>query len=308
MAGVSNTGVASALYDPTADSENDRTKSGRTKKKTDRSRPRLGRTAILLISGLYFIGPLLGSFWFTVDSDPVSGFSLSAYSQIFSVSGLWPALQLSLLLAVATIALVFLLLIPTVIAVRLGSNRLRSVVEFVCMLPLVVPSIALTAGINILLRWGSDNLQPTPFWDTLLAIQNANFPVVLLLAYVVMALPLAFRTLDAGMRALDVRTLLEAAQNNGASRARAIFFVILPNLRGAMLNAGMLTLALVLGEFTVSSILGYTPFAVWIVNGNVNGDGTVTTAVSLVSMVLTWALLLILSVTGGRRSAAAKPA
>jgi len=40
----------------------------------------------------------------------------------------------------------------------------------------------------------------------------------------------------------------------------------------------------------------------------VNGDGTVTTAVSLVSMVLTWALLLILSVTGGRRSAAAKPA
>jgi putative spermidine/putrescine transport system permease protein len=176
------------------------------------------------------------------------------------------------------------------------------------MLPLVVPSIALTAGINILLRWGSDNLQPTPFWDTLLAIQNASFPVVLLLAYVVMALPLAFRTLDAGMRALDVRTLLEAAQNNGASRARAIFFVVLPNLRGAMLNAGMLTLALVLGEFTVSSILGYTPFAVWIVNGNAAGDGTVTTAVSLVSMVLTWALLLILSATGGRRSAAAKPA
>lgn len=259
MAGVSNAGVASALYEPTVTSKNGRTKN-RTKKKTDRSRPRLGRTAILLISGLYFIGPLLGSFVFTVDSDPVTGFSLSAYSQIFSVSGLWPSLQLSLLLAVATIALVFLLLIPTVIAVRLGSPRLRSVVEFVCMLPLVVPSIALTAGINILLRWGSDNLQPTPFWDTLLAIQNANFPVVLLLAYVVMALPLAFRTLDAGMRALDVRTLLEAAQNNGAGRARAIFFVVLPNLRGAMLNAGMLTLALVLGEFTVSSILGYTPF------------------------------------------------
>ncbi|WP_370468378.1 ABC transporter permease [Streptacidiphilus sp. P02-A3a] len=294
--------MASALEDPTVASGN-----GRARKRTDRSRPRLGRTAILLISGLYFVGPLAGSFMFTVD-DPVKGFTLSAYSQIFSVSGLWPSLQLSLLLAVATIALVFLLLIPTVIAVRLGSPRLRSVVEFVCMLPLVVPSIALTAGINILLRWGSDNLASTPFWDTLLAVQNASFPVVLLLAYVVMALPLAFRTLDAGMRALDVRTLLEAAQNNGANRTRAIFFVVLPNLRGAMLNAGMLTLALVLGEFTVSSILGYTPFAVWIVNGNVAGDGTVTTAVSLVSMVLTWAVLLILSVTGGRRSAAAKPA
>jgi putative spermidine/putrescine transport system permease protein len=292
-------GVSSALYDPTT------ARPGRTAQRRT-GRPRLGRAAILLVSGLYFIGPLVGSFVFTVD-DPVKGFTLSAYSQIFSVSGLWPALQLSLLLAVATIALVFLLLIPTVIAVRLGSPRLRSVVEFVCMLPLVVPSIALTAGINILLRWGTDNLASTPFWDTLLALQNASFPVVLLLAYVVMALPLAFRTLDAGMRALDVRTLLEAAQNNGAGRLRAIVFVVLPNLRGAMLNAGMLTLALVLGEFTVSSILGYTPFAVWIVNGNSAGDGPVTTAVSLVSMVLTWVLLLVLSVTGGRRTSAAKP-
>jgi len=298
-------GVSSTLYDPTTTEQG---RSGRRGGRSKRPRPRLGRVAILLIAGLYFIGPLAGSFMFTVDSDPVTGFSWSAYSQIFSVSGLWPALQLSLLLAAATIVLVFLLLIPTVIAIRLGTPRLRSVVEIVCMLPLVVPSIALTSGINILLRWGTDNLASTPFWDTLLAIQNAQFPVILLLAYVVMALPLAFRTLDAGMRALDVRTLLEAAQNNGAGRLRAIVFVVLPNLRGAMLNAGMLTLALVLGEFTVSSILGYTPFAVWIVNGNAAGDGPVTTAVSLVSMVLTWALLLVISVSGGRRSSAAKPA
>jgi putative spermidine/putrescine transport system permease protein len=278
-------------------------RSRRKNARSDRPRRRPGRAAIMIIAAVYFVGPLVGSFVFTVD-DPVKGFTLSAYSQIFSVSGLWPSLQLSLLLAVATIALVFLLLIPTVIAVRLGTPRLRSVVEFVCMLPLVVPSIALTSGINILLRWGTDNLASTPLWDTLLAIQNANFPVVLLLAYVVMALPLAFRTLDSGMRALDVRTLLEAAQNNGAGRLRAIVFVILPNLRGAMLNAGMLTLALVLGEFTVSSILGYTPFAVWIVNGNAAGDGPVTTAVSLVSMVLTWVVLLALSVSGRRKSAA----
>lgn len=265
-------------------------------------RPRIGRGAVMLIAAVYFIGPILCSFIFTVD-DPVKGFTLSAYSQIFSVSGLWPALQLSLLLAVATIVVVFLLLVPTVIAIRLGSPRLRSVVEFVCMLPLVVPSIALTSGINILLRWGSDNLQTTPFWDTLVFIQNASFPIILVLAYVVMALPLAFRTLDAGMRALDVRTLLEAAQNNGASRTRAIFTVVLPNLRGAMVNAGMLTLALVLGEFTVSSILGYQPFSVWIVNGNSAGDGPVTTAVSITSLVLTWVVLLALSATGRRKAA-----
>jgi putative spermidine/putrescine transport system permease protein len=267
-----------------------------------RSRPRFGRAAVLLICGLYFAVPILASILFTVD-DPVKGFNLSAYSAIFSVDGLWPALQLSLELAAATIAVVYLLLIPAVVAVRLGGPKLRTVVELACTLPLVVPAIAFTAGITSILSWGSDNLRSTPFYQTLIAIQNPSFPVILLLAYVVMALPLAFRTLDAGMRALDVRTLLEAAQNNGASRGRAIVTVILPNLRGALLNTAFLTLALVLGEFTASSLLGYVPFAVWIVNGNASGQGPVTVAVSIVSLLLTWLLLLVLSAGGGRRKA-----
>ncbi|MEY9877426.1 putative spermidine/putrescine transport system permease protein [Streptacidiphilus sp. MAP12-33] len=263
-------------------------------------RIRWGRGSVLLISALYFLVPIGATLWFTVDNSP-QGFSLDAYRQIFTVPGLWPALQLSLLLAAGTIVLVYLLLIPTVVAVRLGSPRLRTVVELTCTLPLVVPTIALTAGISDVLRWCNDNLAPTPFYATFLYAQNANFPVVLLLAYVVMALPLAFRTLDAGMRTLDVRTLLEAAQNNGASRARAIVSVILPNLRSAMLNTAFITLALVLGEFTVASILGYVPFAVWIVNGNSAGQGPVTVAVSIVSLLLTWLLLFVLSLGGDRR-------
>ncbi|MEY9849240.1 ABC transporter permease [Streptacidiphilus sp. MAP5-3] len=267
-------------------------------------RIRFGRAAVLLIAGLYFLTPMLSTLYFTVDNSP-SGFSLDAYKQIFSVPGLWPALQLSLLLAAGTIVLVYLLLVPTVVAVRLGSPRLRTVVELTCTLPLVVPSIALTAGITAVLRWCNDNLMPTPFYKTFVLAQSANFPVVLLLAYVVMALPLAYRTLDAGVRALDVRTLLEAAQNNGASRARAIVTVILPNMRSSLLNTAFITLALVLGEFTVASILGYVPFAVWIVNGNSAGQGPVTVAVSIVSLLLTWLLLLVLSAGGGRRKAGA---
>jgi putative spermidine/putrescine transport system permease protein len=266
-------------------------------------RPRFGRAAILLVCGVYFAVPILASFLFTVD-DPVHGFTLHAYSQIFEVSGLWPALQLSLELAVATIAVVYLLLIPAVVAVRLGGPRLRTLVELACTLPLVVPAIAFTAGITNVLSWGSNHFaQGSTLFQLLVDIQNPSFPVILLLAYVVMALPLAYRTLDAGMRALDVRTLLEAAQNNGAGRTRAVLTVILPNLRGALLNTAFLTLALVLGEFTVSSILGFVPFSVWIVNGNAAGQGDVTVAVSIVSLVVTWLLLLVLSAGGNRRHA-----
>lgn len=271
------------------------------------TRPRYGRAAVLLICGAYFVVPILASFLFTVD-DPVKGFTLHAYSQIFKVEGLWPALRLSLELAAATIVVVYLLLIPAVVAVRLGSPRLRTVVELTCTLPLVVPAIALTAGVTSVLSWGSNNFAVgSAGFQFFTDLQDPNFPVILLLIYVVMALPLAYRTLDAGMRALDVRTLLEAAQNNGASRARAIVSVILPNLRTALLNTAFLTLALVLGEFTASSILGFTPFAVWIVNGNSAGQGDVTVAVSIVSLVLTWLLLLVLSAADRRRAGAPTP-
>ena len=76
---------------------------------------------------------------------------------------------------------------------------------------------------------------------------------------------------------------------------------VLPNLRGALLNAAFLTLALVLGEFTVAQLLGYQPFAVWIYN--VGSDpAQMSVAVSVLSLLVTWALLLALAGVGGGRN------
>lgn len=277
------------------------------------SRPRVGRGVILVVSAAYFAVPLLAAVLYTVD-DPVKGFTLSAYTGILTAGavggilgahGFLAALLLSLELAAATIAVVLLLLVPTAIAVRLGGPRLRAVVEVLCSLPLVVPAIALAAGLTTVLKWGPEYLARTPFYQKIVALQNPSFPVVLVLAYVVMSLPLAYRALDAGLRTLDVPTLMEAAQNNGAGRIRAVTSVILPNLRGTLLGVTFLTLALVLGEFTVASILGFQPFAVWIVNGSADAQGSVTIAVSVLSLLLTWVLLLLLSAGGGRRRTSA---
>lgn len=267
-----------------------------------RPRPRYWRGGVALVGGLYFLGPLLASVIFTVDV-PGQGFTLDAYTGILGADGFLTSLRLTLELAVATIAVVFLLLVPAMIATRLVAPRLHTLVEIVCSLPLVVPSVALTAGFVSVLRWGPAKLSRTPFYETILQIQNPSFPVVLILAYVLMALPLAYRTLDAGLRALDLATLVEAARNCGASTARAVLLVVLPNLRGALLNTAFLTLALVLGEYTAASILGFTPFAVWIV-GVGGSQAQLSVAVSVLSLVLTWLLLLVLSAGGGRRGAA----
>jgi putative spermidine/putrescine transport system permease protein len=266
---------------------------------TARTRP--WRAVILACSAVYFLLPLAASVVFTVDV-PGKGLNADAYQQIFGTAGFVSSLRLSLELAVATIAIVLLLMVPAMVALRLRAPRLRPLVEVVCSLPLVVPPIAFVAGIGTVLRWGPDHLATTPFFQTFVAIQNPSFPVVLVLAYTVMALPFVYRALDAGLRAMDVRTLVEAARSCGAGWPQALVRVVLPNLRRSVLNASFLTLALVLGEFTVAQLLGFRPFAVWIVG--VSGEqAQLSVAVSVLSLLLTWVLLLVLASFSGGRAA-----
>jgi len=262
------------------------------------SRLRVWRGAVLLLAGLYFLIPMAASVWFSIDD--VNGISFDAYTGLLSAPGFTDSLVLTLELAAVTVVVLLLLLVPAMIAVRLGSPKLRPVLEVVCTLPLVVPPVALTAGLIGVLRWGPDYLMDTPFFQTFVFIQQPQFPLVLVIAYVLMALPLAYRALDSGLRAVDVRTLVEAARNCGASWPRAVVSVILPNLRGALLNASFLTLAMVLGEFTTASILGYQPFAVWIYSVG-NSQGQMSVAVSVLSLLITWVLLLLLAAAGRER-------
>ncbi|WP_416370582.1 ABC transporter permease [Streptomyces sp. PR69] len=271
---------------------------------TPRSRrPRIWRGAVLTLAACYFLIPLAASFVFTVHT-PGQGVSFEAYTALLSADGFTDSLLLSLALAAATIALALLLAVPALVAVRLGAPRLRPVVEVMCMLPLVVPPIALVTGISTVLRWGPEQLSHTPLYQTFLAVQNEDFPVVLVLAYTVLALPFVYRSLDAGLRAVDVPTLVEAARNCGASWPYVVVRVLLPNLRAALAGAAFLTLALVLGEFTIASLLGFEPFAVWIVTIS-GSQAKMSVAVSVLSLLITWALLLLLSRAGTAAATAA---
>jgi putative spermidine/putrescine transport system permease protein len=260
---------------------------------------RWGRGTVLLIGGLYFLVPLAASAYFSVDSR--KGIDFHAYTQLLQAPGFLPALQLSLELAVTSVVVLLLVLVPAMLAVKLGAPRLRPVLEFVCSLPLVVPVVALTTGISNVLGW-APKLRATPFYQTLMAIQDQNFPIVLVLAYVPMALPFAYRAIDGGLRGVDVKTLVEAARSCGAGWPRAVLSVVVPNLRTALLNASVITVAMVLGEFTTAAILGFAPFSVWI-NSNGKSDGQMSVAVSILSLLIVWVLLLLMSAVGRQRRA-----
>ncbi|MEV0624985.1 ABC transporter permease [Nonomuraea wenchangensis] len=262
------------------------------------ARPRVWRGLVFLVAGLYFLVPLGASLWYTLYS-PGSGVSFAPYAELLTAEGFASSLTLSLGLAAATIVVVLLLALPAMLAVRLFAPRLRPVMEVLCTLPLVVPPITFVAGLSTALRNGTELLAPTPFWATIIAVQDPGFPIVLVLAYVVLVLPFVYRSLDAGLRTMDVRTLVEAARNLGASWPYVLFRVVVPNLRSALASASFLTLALVLGEYTVASLLGYQPFAVWIVT--VSGSkGQLSVAVSILSLLIIWLLLLAVSTVFGK--------
>ena len=60
---------------------------------------------------------------------------------------------------------------------------------------------------------------------------------LLALVYVILAMPFAYRSLDAGLRAVDLKTLTEASNSLGAGWFTTLLRVVLPNLKTALLSA-----------------------------------------------------------------------
>ena len=256
------------------------------------------RYAVLAVLGLYFLVPIAASVWFTVRER--DGVSLETYAEIPGAEGFAQAISRSLAIGGLTVVLALLLMLPTVVLVDLRLPRLRTTVELLTLMPLVLPPIALVVGVRSVLAWAPDHFFGTPLAEAFFALQKPALPWILVFVYVVLALPFVYRALDAGVRGADLRTLTEAARNLGASWPRVLVSVVLPALRTSVLNASFLTLALVMGEYTIAAILGFETFPTWIVRIS-GSQPQLSVAVSVLSLVVTWLLLLMISALDRRR-------
>jgi putative spermidine/putrescine transport system permease protein len=240
----------------------------------------------LAFAALYFLLPLYATLEFSLQTGPHS-YGLNWYGTILHDPQFRHSFLLSLRLAVETVVLSLALMIPTVYGIHLWLPTARPMVEFISVLPFVVPPIALAVGVIGL-------FQGIPW-----LISSTQ---LLALLYVVQALPFTYRALDAGMGALDLRTLSDAAKSVGASWPRTLWHVILPNLRTAMLAAAFLTIAIVLGEYTISSLLLFDTFAVYIQHIG-KTQAYPAAALAILSFGFTWVAMLGLFVlTRGRGS------
>ena len=238
---------------------------------------------VFLVGAAYFFLPLLATLLFSLRDNPPT----AAYTGLVSNPEFLQTFGYSLAIGLITIVISVLLVVPTAFWVRLRLPHLRPVVEFITLLPFAVPPITLVFGLIT-------TYAPPPF--RLTGDENgSNF--LLIAGYVVLSLPYMYRAADTGLGAIDVRTLTEAAQSLGGGWPTILMRVILPNVRVAVLSGAFLTLAIVLGEFTMAIFLARNTFAPFL---SILGDADPfqQSAGALISFALTWVAMIIISLIG----------
>lgn len=206
---------------------------------------RATRWTIGVLVGAAFALPLIATLLYTLrDGDGYSGANWARLldpAAAGTLRPLWTGLGNSLILAVVTVAIVLLLIAPTIILVNLRFPRLTRVFEFVALLPISIPAIVLVVGLSPVYLQVSRTLG-TGAWT-------------LAFAYGVTVLPFAYRAIQASVDAIDLRTLSEAARSLGSGWITVVLRVLAPNLRQGLLAASLISVAVVLGEFTIASLL-----------------------------------------------------
>lgn len=258
---------------------------------------RLVPNLVMIGAALFFLFPLIAQIRFAFQkvlvlqlgwSTLFDRWTISPLTDAFHADGFTTTLWLSIKLALLTVLLTMALVLPTVLWVHLKVPKVRTFIEFLTVLPYVIPPIALVAGIRV--------IQPHARWFL-------NSDLALVPFYTVLALPFTFRALDAGIRAIDLRTLVDASRSLGAGWGTTLFRALIPNMRTAIVSTSFLTATVVLGEFTIASVLLKDTFPTFM-NTYYGSHGQGGMALAVVALLGTTALLMILTFLTRKRGAA----
>jgi len=255
------------------------------------------RWIIGIVLGVAFAIPLVSTLIYTLTA-PDGGVTLDRWAALLDparsaqYAPVWTGLANSLILAVVTVAIVLFLLAPTMILVNLRFPKLRFPFEFAVLLPISIPAIVLVVGLApIYLQIG--RMFGTGAWT-------------LAFAYGVTVLPFAYRAIQASIDAVDMKTLAEAARSLGSGWGTVVLRVLAPNLRSGLLAASLISIAVVLGEFTIASLLNRQVFQTSLLVVQ-KTDAYAAAQFTLLALLFAFLLLVVIGVAGRTRSGKARP-
>ncbi len=236
--------------------------------------------AVLIVGLLYFIVPLIGMVEFSL-SMRRGVYSFDAYDIVLGDPQFRRTFGFSVTMALLTIVVGMALVVPTAYWVQLKLPRLRPVIEFVTLLPLVIPAIVIVFGYIRLYNTSS-------FLPLTGTMSGTN--LLLVMGYVTLGLPYMYRAVDTGMRAIDITTLTEAARSLGAGWGTILWRLILPNVLVSVLSGAFVTFAIVMGEFTMAALLNRPAFGPYLQLMGAN-RAYEPFALATIAFLITWACM-----------------
>ena len=244
----------------------------------------------VVLGALYFILPLYGTLDFSLRAQRGT-LSFTAYTRALTDPDFINTFVFSNQMAVITILISILLIVPTAYWVQLRVPQFRPVIEFITLLPFVIPAIILVFG---LIKTYSKPFEifSIPIFPALTNTEIGT-NILLISGYLVLSLPYMYRSVDNGLRAMDVRVLTEAALSLGAGWPTIFFRVILPNLRTALLSGALITFATVVGELTFATFLGRPAFGPYLAQLG-SHRAYEPAALTIVSFALTWVAMIVI--------------
>lgn len=237
------------------------------------------------VGAAYFFIPLIATIEFSMRMRR-GAYSFDAYQVVLGDARFQQTFGYSVVIAIFTILLGVFVVVPACYWIRLRMPYLRPIVEFITLLPLIIPAIVIVFG--YIRMYGSSS--PLPFLAT-----ARGTDLLLIIGYSTLALPYMYRAVDTGLRTIDVRTLTEAAQSLGAGWMTIIVRIILPNVLIAVLSGAFLTFAIVIGEFTMASLLNRPAFGPYLQNIGAN-RAYEPAALAVIAFAITWGCMSVIQV------------
>ncbi|TPW73066.1 ABC transporter permease [Schumannella sp. 10F1B-5-1] len=248
---------------------------------------------ILVLAAVLFLLPIVAMLEFSFRQgqriDGVQNYGLQHWQGIFDPANsfkyqdLFEGIGNSLLICVLTVVIVLVLLLPVMILVELRYPRLRRVLEFVCIIPITIPAIVLVVGY-------------VPVYSVVAQIFG-SVPWTIAFAAGIIVLPYAYRPIAANMAGVEMTVLSEASRSLGAGWGRTLLTVILPNLRRGILSSCFITIAVVLGEYTIAAFLSQNTFQTALVLIN-HTDSYVSVIFAVLALLFGFVLLLVIGRVG----------
>ncbi|MDN3310835.1 ABC transporter permease [Microbacterium oryzae] len=216
-------------------------------------------TAFVVVAFLVpLVGLLLLSLRPTDDlNNPLPGFALDQYVEVFTTGYLWGSVVESLWLAVRVSVTCLVLAFPMAWYLARSTSRVgKSIVFIITLSPLLTSEVVRSFGWRVVMGGeGPVNvvLQALGIIDEQLSLLRSPWTVFIAVVHVM--LPFAVIALSASLGAID-NDMLRASAVLGASRVRTFFSVVVPLSAPGIVAALVIVFSLSMGVYVTPMLVG----------------------------------------------------